>query len=135
MSTSAGTHREVELELLDRLGTVELYPQRQQPLQQIVRILPVGNWRSTEILIQSAPQLGPALAKVTLPSGQTVTGRVRTMTDFELSLTDSSGAYHYWPRSQVKVEIEDKLTGHRDLLPKYSDADIHNLTAYLVTLK
>lgn len=78
---------------------------------------------------------GPALAKVTLPSGQTVTGRVRTMTDFELSLTDSSGAYHYWPRSQVKVEIEDKLTGHRDLLPKYSDADIHNLTAYLVTLK
>ena len=78
---------------------------------------------------------GPTLAKVTLPSGQTVTGRVRTMTDFELSLTDSSGAYHYWPRSQVKVEIEDKLTGHRDLLPKYSDADIHNLTAYLVTLK
>ena len=35
----------------------------------------------------------------------------------------------------MKVEIEDKLAGHRALLPKYSDADIHNLTAYLVTLK
>jgi cytochrome c553 len=35
----------------------------------------------------------------------------------------------------VKVEIEDRLTAHRALLDKYSDADIHNLTAYLVTLK
>jgi len=79
--------------------------------------------------------LGPVNAKVTLPSGQTVTGRIRTMTDFDLSLTDSSGEYHYWPRNQVKVEIEDKLAGHRALLAKYTDADIHNLTAYLVTLK
>jgi hypothetical protein len=27
------------------------------------------------------------------------------------------------------------LQAHFDLLPKYSDADMHNLTAYLVTLK
>lgn len=78
---------------------------------------------------------GPAKAKVTTASGETVSGNIRSMTDFEVSLTDASGAYHYWPRSQVKVEVEDKLAGHRALLPKYTDANIHDLTAYLVTLK
>lgn len=79
--------------------------------------------------------LGPAKAKVITPSGQTIAGTVKTNTDFEISLVDAKGTYHYWPRQQVKVEIEDKLTGHRALLPKYSDADINNLAAYLVTLK
>jgi len=27
------------------------------------------------------------------------------------------------------------MQGHRAMLPKYSNADIHNMTAYLVTLK
>jgi hypothetical protein len=35
----------------------------------------------------------------------------------------------------VKVEVEDKLVAHRRLLDQYTDADMHNLTAYLVTLK
>jgi mono/diheme cytochrome c family protein len=78
---------------------------------------------------------GPAVAKVTLPSGQTISGKIRHLTDFEVLLTDSAGSVHYWPRSEVKVEIEDDLAGHRALLPKYSDEDIHNLTAYLETLK
>jgi len=34
-----------------------------------------------------------------------------------------------------KVEIHDPLAPHKDLLRTYSDTDIHNLTAYLVTLK
>jgi cytochrome c oxidase cbb3-type subunit 3 len=34
-----------------------------------------------------------------------------------------------------KVEIHDPLQPHRDLLRAYRDADIHNVTAYLVTLK
>ena len=78
---------------------------------------------------------GPVKAKVTLASRETVSGTLRTVTDFDVSITDAAGNYHEWPRDQVKVEIEDKLAGHRDLLPRYSDADIHNLTAYLVTLK
>ena len=31
-----------------------------------------------------------------------------------------AGSYHQWPRDQVKVEIEDRLSGHRALLPKYT---------------
>ena len=78
---------------------------------------------------------GPAKAKVTTASGETVAGTIRSMSDFDVSLVDAAGNYHYWPRSAVKVEIEDKLAGHRALLPKYSDGDIHDLTAYLETLK
>ena len=78
---------------------------------------------------------GPAKAKVTTAAGETVAGTLRSMTDFDISVVDAAGNYHYWPRSAVKVEVEDKLVGHRALLAKYSDADIHDLTAYLETLK
>ena len=78
---------------------------------------------------------GRAKVTVTLASGESIAGTVRTMNDFDISITDTGGRYHQWPRNQVKVAIEDRLGGHRVLLPKYTDADIHNLTAYLVTLK
>jgi len=78
---------------------------------------------------------GPETATVTTPSGQKITGTIRRLSDFDVSLTDSNGEYHSWPRDRVTVQIQDKLAGHRALLPKYTDADIHNLTAYLVTLK
>ena len=78
---------------------------------------------------------GPAAATVTTAAGETFTGKVKRMDDFTIELTDAAGNFHSWPRSQVKVQIEDRLAGHRALLPRYSDADIHNLTAYLVTLK
>jgi mono/diheme cytochrome c family protein len=78
---------------------------------------------------------GPAKATVTTPAGEKVSGTVSKDDDFTISLYDASGEYHIWPKDKVKVEMEDKLQGHRALLPKYSDADIHNMTAYLVTLK
>lgn len=78
---------------------------------------------------------GPVNVKITLPSGQSIAGTIRVMTDFDISIADAQGGYHQWPRDQVKVEIEDRLEGHRALLAKYTDDDIHNLTAYLVTVK
>lgn len=78
---------------------------------------------------------GPQHATVTTASGQKIAGTVRTLNDFDVLLVDASGAYHSWPRGAVQVAVDDKLAGHRALLPKYTDADIHNLTAYLVTLK
>lgn len=77
----------------------------------------------------------PVMATVTLPSGQTVSGRLKYTDDFTISLYDSSGEYHSWPRSEVKVQIKDPLAAHRELLKTYTDADMHNLLAYLVTLK
>jgi len=74
-------------------------------------------------------------ATVKTSSGESFTGVVKRMDDFNISLYDSSGAYHSWSRGEVKVEIHDPLQGHRELLGKYTDADMHNLLAYLVTLK
>ncbi len=78
---------------------------------------------------------GSTQATVTLPSGERVSGAVRRLDDFDVSIVDAAGAYHAWPRDRVAVEVADPLKGHRELLAKYTDADIHNVTAYLATLK
>ncbi len=73
--------------------------------------------------------------KVTLPSGETVSGSLKLLDDFNVSLYDASGEYRSWPRAGVKVEVEDRLAVHRRMLDEYTDAEMHNLLAYLVTLK
>ena len=74
---------------------------------------------------------------VTPSSGPAVSGTLDRVDDFSVSLRDASGDYHSFTRegASPKVEIHDPLKAHSDLLGKYTDADIHNLTAYLVTLK
>lgn len=73
--------------------------------------------------------------KVTLPSGQTITGKLKRIDDFEISISDAEGTYRSWPLDTIKVEIDDPLRAHRELLAKYTDADMHNVLAYLETLK
>ncbi len=74
--------------------------------------------------------------KVTLPSGQAISGTLKRLDDFNVSLYDSTGEYRSYALSPgIKVDVEDKLAGHRELLKHYSDSEMHNLTAYLATLK
>ena len=73
-------------------------------------------------------------ATVTLPSGQTVTGKLAYRDEFTIALIDASGWYRSWPRSQVKSTVTDPLEAHVELLGKYTDKDIHNVLAYLQTL-
>jgi cytochrome c oxidase cbb3-type subunit 3 len=72
---------------------------------------------------------------VTLASGERISGKIKRMDDFEISMWDASGAYRSWPCTEVKIEISDPLEAHRELLNKYTDADMHNVLAYLETLK
>jgi cytochrome c oxidase cbb3-type subunit III len=74
---------------------------------------------------------------VTLRTGQTVEGRLDHIDDFIVSLTDDNGNYHSYPRHGdfPKVVVKDPLQPHLDMLHTFKDDDIHNLTAYLVTLK
>jgi cytochrome c oxidase cbb3-type subunit III len=74
---------------------------------------------------------------VTLRNGQTVEGRLDQIDDFLVSLTDADGNYHSYPRhgDYPKVVVKDPLQPHLDMLRSAKDDDIHNLTAYLVTLK
>jgi len=74
---------------------------------------------------------------VTLPSGERFSGPLERIDDFNIAMRDAAGDYHSFTREGAtpKVEIHDPLKAHLDLLSKYTDADIHNVTAYLVTLK
>jgi cytochrome c oxidase cbb3-type subunit 3 len=77
----------------------------------------------------------PVTATVTLASGQTVSGTLSYRDEFNVAVTDAAGTYHSFASSDVKLTIKDPLRAHADLLGKYTDADIHNLVAYLQTLK
>jgi hypothetical protein len=74
---------------------------------------------------------------VTLPSGESFTGEPVNLDDFNVSLREPDGTYRSFKRTKdvPRVEIHNRLQAHLDLLLRYKDSDIHNLTAYLVTLK
>jgi cytochrome c oxidase cbb3-type subunit III len=80
---------------------------------------------------------GPALpvATITLPSNQTVTGKVVYQDEFTIAVTDADGWYRSWPLDHVKVSVSNPLDAHIALLPKYTSEDLHNVLAYLQTLK
>jgi cytochrome c oxidase cbb3-type subunit 3 len=73
---------------------------------------------------------------VTPASGQAFSGSLEYLDDFNVALRDASGDYHSFSRdAHLKVEVHDPLAAHAELLKKYTDADMHNVLAYLVTLK
>jgi cytochrome c oxidase cbb3-type subunit 3 len=84
--------------------------------------------------VRSAP---PITAVVTLPGAETVEGRLDRIDDFVVSLTQPDGTHRSFitEGDTPKVEIRDPVQAHKELLRTYSDSDIHNVTAYLVTLK
>ena len=93
-----------------------------QPSALIVRIA----WPSSR---------GPVIATVITSDSHKLTGTLEHYDDFETTLRTDDGKTSTWTTDSVQVEIPDKLAGHRALLPKYSDDDLHNLTRYLLTIK
>jgi cytochrome c oxidase cbb3-type subunit 3 len=77
----------------------------------------------------------PLPVTVTLASGARIQGTLAFEDHFDVGIHDKDGWYKSWPRDQVKLELHDPLAAHEELLAKYSNADIHNLFAYLETLK
>ncbi len=77
----------------------------------------------------------PVTVTVTDRSGS-VSGVLDKIDDFNVSLRDSSGEYHSWKRTpEVKIERHDPYSAHIELLDLYTDKDIHDIVAYLETLK
>jgi len=73
---------------------------------------------------------------VTLASGEKINGTLKKLDDFHVSLYDEAGDFHSIARKDgVTVALDDPLAAHRQLLEKYTDSDMHNITAYLATLK
>jgi cytochrome c oxidase cbb3-type subunit 3 len=76
-----------------------------------------------------------ATVTVTLASGDVVTGRLAYRDEFTIALTDANGWYRSFPVSRVKFVVDDPLQGHIDQLGKYTDGDMHDVLAYLQTLR
>jgi cytochrome c oxidase cbb3-type subunit III len=102
-------------------------------LQQLF-LMPGGGGRGRGAVSANVP---PTTVTVTLSSGKTVEGRLVRVDDFIVTLADAEGTQQSFRRdgNSPKVEIHDPLQPHKALLGAYSDKDIHNLTAYLVTVK
>ena len=73
----------------------------------------------------------------TLASGERVEGRLVRIDDFLVSIGMADGTVRTYRREGdvPKVEVHDPMQTHRELLGIYTDKDIHDVTAYLVTLK
>ncbi len=69
--------------------------------------------------------------------GKATKGRLVRIDDFLVTLIDSDGIPRTFTRDgdTPKVEINDPLKPHKDLLSKYEDKNIHDMTAFLVTVK
>jgi cytochrome c oxidase cbb3-type subunit III len=100
-------------------------------------VLPRGNLPGAPLLpVHRQPNA--LKASVTLPTGESITGTLVRLTDFDVTLFDEkTGQMRSWLRTDTtpKVVVTDPLQAHMDMLTKWTDADIHNVTAYLATLK
>jgi cytochrome c oxidase cbb3-type subunit 3 len=73
---------------------------------------------------------------VTPPSGQPITGVPVVLDDFYVSLRDESGQYYSWKRTpELKVVKNNPFEAHIDLLERITDKNMHDVVAYLETLK
>jgi len=73
-------------------------------------------------------------ATITLPSGAQLSGVLVQMDAFTVAIRDQANWYHSWPLKTVQVEVHDPLAAHRALLHTITNAEMHDLFAYLETL-
>jgi len=79
----------------------------------------------------------PKTVTVTVAPAQKFEGRLDRIDDFTVALVDAGGVSRTFIRngSTPAVEVHDPLRPHKDLLPVYTDKDIHDVTAYLASIK
>ncbi len=74
-------------------------------------------------------------ATVSLPSGKKEKGKLLHLDAFYVAILNDNGRYSSWSLRNVKVQVEDPLSEHQELLRNYKDKDVHNVFSYLETLK
>ena len=81
------------------------------------------------------PKHAKPKVSVTLGSGQTINGTLAYLDEFTVGITDSTGSYRSWRTRDVQYKVDPALNAHVEQFPKYTDADVHNLMAYLQSLR
>jgi cytochrome c oxidase cbb3-type subunit 3 len=81
------------------------------------------------------PEDAKSRVTVTLGSGKIVTGVLAYLDEFTVGMTDEAGSYHSWRIRDVHDIVDVRVDALVGLFSKSTDADIHNLMAYLQTLR
>lgn len=84
----------------------------------------------------AAPNPNATRVTVTPPNGRPVSGVLIQMDDFYVSLREADGTPQTFRRLPgMKVEKENPLAFHVELLDRITDKNMHDIVAYLETLK
>lgn len=110
-------------------GTFATVGSRYQGLALLQRMLYPGSGRD------AGPPPPPATVTVTTSAGQVVSGKLAYRDEFTISVVDADGWTRSWPITTVRISANDPLHAHSDHLSKYTDDDMHNVLAYLRTLR
>lgn len=86
--------------------------------------------------VSGPPPASAVRVTVTTAAGQSVSGILLTMDDFNVTLRDAAGEYRTIRRGpSVKVVKNDPLAAHHAMLETITDKQMHDIVAYLETLK
>jgi cytochrome c oxidase cbb3-type subunit III len=82
------------------------------------------------------PEKGSVLATVTLPSGERLSGTVAHNDDYVVAIRvgGRNGWYRSFERDRVTLVLNDPLAAHRELMPKLTQDEMHDLFAYIFSL-
>jgi mono/diheme cytochrome c family protein len=107
------------------------------PPRALERAMLSGNWQGSGF--SSTPNMIPpgTTATITLPSGRSLQGRLVSIDEFSVSLLCPDGEQLTFQRhgELPKVTVRNPLQRHLAMLATLTDKQVHDLTAYLVTLK
>jgi len=81
------------------------------------------------------PKHAKSRVTVTLASGQAISGTLEYLDEFTVGLKDSSGWYRSWRIRDVQYKVDAPVEAHVEQFGKYTDDAVHNLMAYLQTLR
>jgi len=81
------------------------------------------------------PKHAKSKVTVTLSSGESIAGILTYLDEFTVGLLDSSNTYRSWRTNDVQYKVDSPQDAHVAQFEKYTDDDIHNLMAYLQTLR
>ena len=81
------------------------------------------------------PRDAKSRVTVTLPSGEKVSGTLAYQDEFVIGLRDQANTYRSWFTSKVKFAVDSPVDAHVEQFSKYTDDDVHNLMAYIETLR
>jgi len=106
-----------------------------EPVELQRRMLYPAPNRMDQLLGKATAPPAPPTVTVKLASGEQISGALDHLDEFRVSLLDASGWYRSFSRENVTVEVHDPRAAHEALLPAYTDEQMHNLLAFLETLK